>query len=56
MPSSRVPAIRATDTYLARVAKEYRAASMLPQQPVAPPLPQQQQPEIKIPEYDAYAP
>jgi uncharacterized membrane protein YkvA (DUF1232 family) len=47
--------------YLARVAKEYRAASVLPPQPIAQPLPQQPQQqvgegEIKIPEYDAYAP
>jgi uncharacterized membrane protein YkvA (DUF1232 family) len=40
--------------YLTRVAKEYKAASMMPQpapMPIIPP-----QPEIKIPEYDAYAP
>lgn len=37
--------------YLARVAKEYRAASILPQPVARPPTG-----EVKIPEYDAYAP
>src|SRR5947207_15170790 len=37
--------------YLARIAKQYRAASMLPV-----PQPQRIEPEIKMPEYDAYAP
>ncbi len=38
--------------YLAGVAKRYRAASMLP--PAPPPT--GPSPEIKMPEYDAYAP
>jgi uncharacterized membrane protein YkvA (DUF1232 family) len=42
--------------YLARVAKQYRAASMLPQPHPVRLVPSSSGPEIKMPEYDAYAP